>query len=258
MLSRKLTLLVSVLVAAVVLTGACAQGGIISFTEFNSDASSGISAAKTYTHKIDMGVAALPATINTVEFTTLTANGNSASQFIYADNFIYECSKESDTYYYLNSHSGGGFMPAGITSDMGIYNMLYDMIYPHGKHDYTKLTLTGLHPGATYDLRVYYRPWTADSTRKVTWNFDVGNDGLFEDALLINEDEGSVAKYMSYVYTADSTGTLVVRMDNQNRDTGWHFYGLTNEVKAIPEPSTLALLAAGLVGLIAYAWRKRK
>ena len=26
----------------------------------------------------------------------------------------------------------------------------------------------------------------------------------------------------------------------------------------VPEPSTLALLACGLVGLLAYAWRKRK
>jgi hypothetical protein len=29
-------------------------------------------------------------------------------------------------------------------------------------------------------------------------------------------------------------------------------------ISAVPEPSTLALLAGGLVGLIAYAWRKRK
>ncbi|MCG2685700.1 MAG: PEP-CTERM sorting domain-containing protein [Planctomycetales bacterium] len=26
----------------------------------------------------------------------------------------------------------------------------------------------------------------------------------------------------------------------------------------IPEPSTLALLAAGLLGLLCYAWRKRR
>ncbi|NLF07539.1 MAG: PEP-CTERM sorting domain-containing protein [Pirellulaceae bacterium] len=31
-----------------------------------------------------------------------------------------------------------------------------------------------------------------------------------------------------------------------------------DEVRTIPEPSTLALLACGLVGLLAYAWRKRK
>ena len=28
-------------------------------------------------------------------------------------------------------------------------------------------------------------------------------------------------------------------------------------VSAVPKPSTLVLLAAGLLGLIAYAWRKR-
>ena len=28
-------------------------------------------------------------------------------------------------------------------------------------------------------------------------------------------------------------------------------------VSAVPEPSTLALLAAGAIGLIGYAWRRR-
>ncbi len=30
------------------------------------------------------------------------------------------------------------------------------------------------------------------------------------------------------------------------------------EVVGVPEPGTLALLAAGLIGLLCYAWRKRK
>ena len=36
------------------------------------------------------------------------------------------------------------------------------------------------------------------------------------------------------------------------------FYGEFDVVKAVPEPSTIALLTTGLLGLLAYAWRKRK
>ena len=40
-------------------------------------------------------------------------------------------------------------------------------------------------------------------------------------------------------------------------------YGVTYSagikgIKAVPEPGTLALIAAGLAGLLAYAWRKRR
>ena len=33
---------------------------------------------------------------------------------------------------------------------------------------------------------------------------------------------------------------------------------LSNKYMTTPEPGTLVLLATGLVGLLAYAWRKRK
>ncbi len=35
-------------------------------------------------------------------------------------------------------------------------------------------------------------------------------------------------------------------------------FTITGEAVATPEPSTLALLAAGAIGLIGYAWRRRR
>ena len=38
----------------------------------------------------------------------------------------------------------------------------------------------------------------------------------------------------------------------------YHYLGGNQVALVVPEPGTLALLAGGLFGLIAYAWRKRK
>ena len=43
--------------------------------------------------------------------------------------------------------------------------------------------------------------------------------------------------------------------------TGWRIEygsGTDDYIRAVPEPSTFALLAMGTLGLAAYAWRKRR
>jgi len=48
-------------------------------------------------------------------------------------------------------------------------------------------------------------------------------------------------------------------MMNGTNDTGGLHYYLDNvSYTAVPEPSVLAMLAVGMVSLLAYAWRKRK
>ena len=47
---------------------------------------------------------------------------------------------------------------------------------------------------------------------------------------------------------------LTIVLSNYGQSVGWAAGGIS----AVPEPGTLALLAAGLAGLLACAWRKWK
>ena len=52
---------------------------------------------------------------------------------------------------------------------------------------------------------------------------------------------------------------ICTRVDTDASDvTKTAFDNLNPNVNAVPEPGTLALLASGLIGLLCYAWRKRK
>jgi hypothetical protein len=59
-----------------------------------------------------------------------------------------------------------------------------------------------------------------------------------------------------------STLTAATGVNDQGWIVGWGTHnGLANSgflLKPTPEPSTLVLTAAGLLGVLAYAWRKRK
>ncbi len=81
-----------------------------------------------------------------------------------------------------------------------------------------------------------------------------GSDWVTEDALK------NLAMNVNPIYVAGQptyTVTGISIMDQRGPYTQYYDnFALVNG--AVPEPSTLALLACGLIGLLAYAWRKRK
>jgi hypothetical protein len=87
------------------------------------------------------------------------------------------------------------------------------------------------------------------------------DSSLYNLSLSLNSSDGSysasttIAK--SYVGDFDSVGVL---MDGDVNNGPYTEYVSNFSVStvAVPEPGTLALTFAGVVGLLAYAWRKRK
>jgi len=61
-------------------------------------------------------------------------------------------------------------------------------------------------------------------------------------------------------YTGDGTGVVRLRIGPTPPLTSGRFEGEIDNlsVSQVPEPGTLVLLGTGLLGLLAYAWRKRK
>jgi len=118
-------------------------------------------------------------------------------------------------------------------------------------------SIDGLTPGGIYDLYLY-----SDTGAQRT-TFDIGGD----IKNVVNTSAQSTwnlgGNYQLYSGLTAAGGSIAVTVYGNDVDPitlEGAFYGVVNgfQVVAVPEPSTIILLATGLFGIIAFAWRKRK
>lgn len=90
-------------------------------------------------------------------------------------------------------------------------------------------------------------------------NVDVYVDGDFVITRSASQNPGTWLSNKAQFGSGSTAGTSTANYAYVGLEAGHHVYSDLDQFSSpIPEPSTVVLLAAGLIGLLAYAWRKRK
>ena len=187
----------------------------VNIVPLTSDAATGLSTSKTYSHLIDFGNQAA-ATINGVAFIQGAANGTGTG---------YSGFPNGNGYDGFNAWTNT--LPPETCS--GLRQLLRDMNYAG---DWTG-QLTGLTPGAIYEVTLYFRAWDAPPStqeRRCLYRFYSASAAL-ADAAIIYASQPNSANAIVYRYMAPSSGTLKIAVNavatSGNVQSGC--FGLSNE-----------------------------
>jgi hypothetical protein len=219
-----------------------------------TDATSGISSAKTYTHAIAGGE---PATVNGVAFQTLNTALTPSNFTWFIDGVLNDGRNHV-------SNNNNQWVPAnaGLT-DPGLIDLFDSFSYSGGGADpgsFQTFTLGGLTPGVQYDVRLYIRVWDKGfSGRPQDLIFTNGAQvvqpfgALLEDrpGIVTASENPDTAYYLSFVYTAEGTELKIesrVPLGAAANSGSFHLYGLTNEVVGSDTPFRITQVARNGLG----------
>jgi len=210
------------------------------------EASTGISATETFTHKISGGEAV---TVNGVDLDALTPDETPA-------NFDWDPADGGKNL--IAPTNNGTWNPAlGNVVGDGNLNLFGTFTYSGagptpGKSQ--RFTLSGLQAGQNYEFRLFIRKWDNGTVRPSALKFT--NGASVADFLILEDRPGTVtgngnddtAYYISYTYLAQGTELIVdATVPNVPSANGsFHMYGLTNRQAApsVEPPVLLSIVRA--------------
>lgn len=162
------------------------------------------------------------------------------------------------TSWYISSFNGSGWMthddlttPVGhwVVLDLGTeYDLDYIDVWNYNHHSVPALNARGIN-----EVRI----WKADDIDGTV----SASTPLYDGNFTISPTNATPMYYNDHIALTGATGVRFVKIVVDSTHGAENCVGLgfvTFEENVVPEPSTLALLAASLIGLLAYAWRKRK
>jgi len=192
---------------------------------FDSDAATGISSNKTYTHAVDFGTVQheAPLTINGVEFfttTTVTMPGDKTPRGYGWEGFPHAV-----------NHPDPEKTMLVVATPKG--EKVRDLLLGHTWSLSNKyMYITDLKPGTEYEVRFYNRVYGAGIKRGNTFVFYPQGTGPDDprDLFSFNQDDQSVKDNMLvYRYRAGASGKLAIYVECWDTVYTWHCYGFTNE-----------------------------
>ncbi len=234
--SRGLSLAAAALAAAFAALPVNANASTISWgvaTPISSP--SDVSTAGTLVQAYALGDSS-PVTVNGVTFTGVDISADTSNMTVGVDTLAAD---------QIGNYNGFG--PASSSLSLAYQTLIGSAAFEaYGNQTPLTLEIAGLAPGQSY----LFQGWVNDSRPTVSWS-ETFADSSGNNVSLQFQTSSDLGQFAVGAFTADATGSQSVVITGTS-DSQLNAF----QVRAVPEPATLGLMVAGVLGLLLLGRRK--